>query len=142
MKSRTTREDGITAEVAQGGRPGAAVLGIDAAWTEKNPSGVALVVKNSCGWRLLALESSYRDFICPVETVPAMAAGPNWRVPSAAELFAAARKRCEVAIEIVAIDMPLSLSPISGRRAADDAVSRAYGARKCGTHVPTQRVLA
>jgi predicted RNase H-like nuclease len=33
--------------------------------------------------------------------------------------------------------MPLALSPITRRRAADDAVSRAYGARACGTHTPS-----
>ena len=32
--------------------------------------------------------------------------------------------------------MPLSRKPITGRRASDDAVSRAYGSRHCSTHTP------
>lgn len=38
---------------------------------------------------------------------------------------------------VVAVDMPMASTQISGRRASDDAVSRAYGARKCGTHSPS-----
>jgi predicted RNase H-like nuclease len=33
--------------------------------------------------------------------------------------------------------MPLSHNRITGRRTSDNAVSRAYGARKCGTHSPS-----
>src|SRR5260370_8856617 len=39
-----------------------AILGIDAAWTLTQPSGVALVAKHSTGWRLTAAGPSYRDF--------------------------------------------------------------------------------
>ena len=35
--------------------PSALVLGIDAAWTAHNPSGVALVQQAEQGWRCLAL---------------------------------------------------------------------------------------
>jgi predicted RNase H-like nuclease len=44
---------------------------------------------------------------------------------------------CGRSVDLVAIDMPLAHSPIIGRRLSDDAVSRAYGARKCGTHIPS-----
>ena len=33
--------------------------------------------------------------------------------------------------------MPLSLQAITGRRPADNHVSRVFGARKCGTHSPS-----
>ena len=46
-------------------------------------------------------------------------------------------KLCGSAPDLVAIDMPLSRKPISGRRASDDAVSRAYGSRHCSTHTPS-----
>ena len=46
-------------------------------------------------------------------------------------------KLCGSAPILVAIDMPLSRKPISGRRASDDAVSRAYGSRHCSTHTPS-----
>jgi predicted RNase H-like nuclease len=44
---------------------------------------------------------------------------------------------CGRTVDLVAIDMPLARTPIVGRRASDNAVSRAYGARKCGTHTPS-----
>ena len=42
------------------------VLGIDAAWTKHNPSGVALVAKDQAQpstWRLIAAEPSYEHFL-------------------------------------------------------------------------------
>jgi hypothetical protein len=39
------------------------VLGIDAAWTFHEPSGVALVINDAEGWRLLKLASSYQAFL-------------------------------------------------------------------------------
>lgn len=39
------------------------VLGIDAAWTAKNPSGVAIVQKRTSGWELLAAEPSCGHFL-------------------------------------------------------------------------------
>jgi hypothetical protein len=44
---------------------------------------------------------------------------------------------CGRPVDLIAIDMPLARSPIVGRRTCDDAVSRAYGGRKCGTHSPS-----
>ena len=39
-----------------------AVLGIDAAWTTTQPSGVALAVERSNGWRMIAAAASYQRF--------------------------------------------------------------------------------
>ena len=39
------------------------VLGIDAAWTAHNPSGVALVQRAAEGWQCLALAPSYDAFL-------------------------------------------------------------------------------
>jgi hypothetical protein len=39
-----------------------AVLGIDAAWTATQPSGVAVVSEEPGGWRLVAVANSYRSF--------------------------------------------------------------------------------
>lgn len=39
-------------------------------------------------------------------------------------------------VDLIAIDMPLSHDRISGRRTSDNAISSAYGARKCSTHSP------
>ena len=42
---------------------GHCVLGIDAAWTTHNPSGVALVQRTAEGWQCLSLAPSYDAFI-------------------------------------------------------------------------------
>lgn len=39
-------------------------------------------------------------------------------------------------VELIAVDMPLSLLPIKGRRVADDSVSRIYSTKWCVTHSP------
>ena len=51
--------------------PPALVLGIDAAWTAHNPSGVALVQRAAEGWQCMALAPSYDAFL-------ALAAGQPW----------------------------------------------------------------
>jgi predicted RNase H-like nuclease len=114
-----------------------AVLGIDAAWTLTEPSGVALVVESRGAWRLIAAEPSYKRFQIRAETGSPTQARPRGSRPDAAELLASAAKLCGSSVELVAIDMPLAYTPIIGRRAADDAVSHFYGARKCATHTPS-----
>ena len=39
------------------------VLGIDAAWTSRNASGVALAVESKRGWALARVASSYASFL-------------------------------------------------------------------------------
>jgi predicted RNase H-like nuclease len=112
----------------------ALVLGIDAAWTPGQPSGVALVSGDGDDWRLCALASSYGHFVA-VEA-PADPR-PRGSLPEAAQLLAAAQRMSRSRVDVVAIDMPMALSPIIGRRASDNAVTRAYGARWCGTHSPS-----
>lgn len=112
------------------------VLGIDAAWTETQPSGVALVGETASGWRLISVADSYQRFHAQADGVePELR--PSGSPPSARALLRSAGKLCGGSVDIVAIDMPLARSPIVGRRAADRAVSQAYGARKCSTHSPS-----
>ncbi len=47
------------------------VLGIDAAWTAHQPSGIALVQRTNAGWTCLAIAPSYESF-------KAQASGPGW----------------------------------------------------------------
>jgi predicted RNase H-like nuclease len=112
------------------------VLGIDAAWTPNRPSGVALATECADGWRLLAAEASYQRFQDRADghlfAGPALDSPPNPR----AVLIAASSLLNGNSVDLVAVDIPLARQPIVGRRASDDAVSRAYGARKCGTHTP------
>ncbi len=118
-----------------------AVLGIDAAWTSTQPSGIALIAEGSGGWRAIGAAPSLASFV-------GLARGESvdWKrraqagEPPLAELLGACRAllASEAArIEVVAVDMPLARGPCDARREADDAVSRRYGAAHCSTHSPT-----
>jgi predicted RNase H-like nuclease len=112
------------------------VLGIDAAWTATEPSGVALTTEDGGGWRLLAVESSYERFRGRAEgRVPD--APPRGETPDVASLLSACRRLAGRKPDLVAVDMPLSLEPIVGRRVSDRAISSAFGARKAATHSPS-----
>ena len=103
------------------------VLGIDAAWTTKNPSGVALIAGTGSTWRLCASSESYSAFT----GLPAVRE-QSWP----ASLLRSAEERAGQRVDLVTIDMPLAHGPIVARRMSDDAVSGQYGARWCGTHSP------
>jgi predicted RNase H-like nuclease len=114
-----------------------AVLGIDAAWTAAQPSGVALAVERGNGWRMIGAVASYQRFHALADERQPAEPRPMGSSPDALALLLSASILCGCSVDLVAIDMPLALSPIIGRRPADDAVSRAYGARKCETHTPS-----
>ena len=115
-----------------------AILGIDSAWTETQPSGVALLRGDGGAWQCLGVAPSYRSFV-------AIARGElvDWSrpvVPSAPDvprLSEAAAALAGAAVDVVAIDMPLSTKAIEGRRTADHLISRAFGARGCSVHSPS-----
>jgi predicted RNase H-like nuclease len=109
-----------------------AVLGIDAAWTLAQPSGVAIVREEPNGWTLVEVASSYQGFCARADHQ----LGDGFSI-APTDLLSAGSKLCGQAIDLVAIDMPLSRSPIVGRRCADNKVSAAYGAKKCVTHSPS-----
>jgi predicted RNase H-like nuclease len=117
----------------------AVVLGIDAAWGAREPSGVALARLDPGGWRCLIVAPSYQSF------VEAAIDGRTIDWSSRAEggeadvnrLLEAASRVAGAKPDIVCLDMPVSRSPITGRRAADQQISQAYGSRQCGTHSPT-----
>ncbi len=115
-----------------------AVLGIDAAWTSNNPSGVALVQDGPTGWSLVLAASSYDSFIAasnPRHAEVPIASGMRM---DCSLLLDACQRVLGRPVDLVAIDIPLSRSPIVGRRVSDDAVSKQYGgAKKCGTHSPS-----
>ncbi len=113
-----------------------AVLGIDAAWTRTEPSGVALATELSSGWRLISAASSYQRFHALADRSMPGEQRPSGSLPDAAKLLASASALCGGPVDLVAIDMPLAYTPIIGRRFSDDEVSRAYGARWCATHSP------
>jgi len=104
-----------------------AVLGIDAAWTTTQPSGVALAVERSNGWRMIAAAASYQRFHAQADRRQPPEQRPSGSEPDAMALLLSASVLCGAPLDLVAIDMPLALTPIVGRRLADDEVSRAYG---------------
>jgi predicted RNase H-like nuclease len=114
-----------------------AVLGIDAAWTLTQPSGVALAAEMPSGWRLIAAAPSYQRFQALADRSLPAEQRLTGSLPDARGLLASAMQLCDGTINIVAIDMPLAHTPVVGRRGSDDAVSKEYGGRKCGTHSPS-----
>jgi predicted RNase H-like nuclease len=113
-----------------------AVLGIDAAWTAHNPSGVAVAVNGGHGWTVKAVAPSYEQFYAQAAGLNS-SAKPTGGLPSAARMLSAASSLCGTKIDLVAIDMPLSHTPIVGRRTSDTLISKVFGGRKCGTHSPS-----
>ncbi len=112
------------------------ILGIDAAWTAGQPSGCALVDETETGWRLVVCAASYEQFVAHETERPAdlQARGS---VPDATSLIDACARANGQRPDLVAIDMPMALVPITSRRASDQAVSRHYGSRGSGTHTPS-----
>jgi predicted RNase H-like nuclease len=113
-----------------------AVVGIDAAWTVTNPSGVALAAEGPRGWRLLETECSYQRFHARANHQLQAEHRPAGGKPDPTALLSSALTLCGRPVDLVAVDMPLARTPIIGRRFADDQVSKAYGAKWCGTHTP------
>jgi predicted RNase H-like nuclease len=114
-----------------------AVLGIDAAWTVSQPSGVALALERSDIWHLSAVASSYQRFYALADRALTGEQRPSGSLPDVPKLLASASALCGARVNLVAIDIPLARTPIAGRRASDNAVSRVYGRRKAGTHTPS-----
>jgi predicted RNase H-like nuclease len=108
-----------------------AVFGIDAAWTESNASGYALVEKRAGGWRLRAAAPNLQRF--------AEACGLNGGEGKGADFALRCAERALGRLpDLVAVDMPLSRKRIEGRRKSDEAISRRFGAAKCATHSPSK----
>jgi predicted RNase H-like nuclease len=110
------------------------VLGIDAAWTTAQPSGIALVARGTARWRCLAVAPSYPSFL---------ARAVDWRAkPAGGTADCAALIDACIAIagappDVIAIDMPLAHVPITARRPADNLVSSAFGRFGLGVHTPS-----
>ena len=115
-----------------GGHPrdpeSACVLGIDAAWTDHQPSGIALVQNTATGWRCLAVAPSYKAFL-------AQASGQTWdpkqkatgNRPDPAALLKASQQLAGAEVSCVSVDMPLATTPMNRRRAADTPISSRFG---------------
>ncbi|WP_262526321.1 DUF429 domain-containing protein [Agrobacterium tumefaciens] len=88
-------------------------------------------------WHLIFAGPSYSHLLDHAEAGVVSISRPSGSVPKAATLLAAAGKIAGVPVDLVAVDMPLSLEPIKARRVSDNLVSAHYGARHCSTHTPS-----
>lgn len=115
------------------------ILALDPAWTASQPSGVALLTEASGHWRCAGLAPSYGQFVALGDrTLVDWSQRPSGGAPDVESLLEAAQRLLGGApVDLVTIDMPVAVGAITGRRAADNAVSRAFGARGCSTHSPT-----
>ena len=117
---------------------GHCVLGIDAAWTAHQPSGIALVQNTASGWSCLTIAASYDNFLV-------QASGQSWDPeqkatgsrPDPAALLEASQQLAGAELSCVSVDMPLATTPITSRRAADNAISSRFGLRGCAVHSPS-----
>lgn len=108
------------------------VLGIDAAWTNGNPSGVCLLTDDSFKREILRLSSSYEGFIKGIQD---MAAKPLGAKPSISSLLEA----CEdYFVDCIAVDMPLSNELITGRRSSEKTLSEVYGEKGASAYTPNK----
>lgn len=123
----------------------AAVLGLDAAWTPGGTSGVALAAKVDGRWQCLAVAPGYGLF-CDLAH-GRIVEGEQWRgkpaggPADAAALLAACQALlsgagCGGEVAVVAVDMPLSPTALTGRRAADNLAAGALARYGCGVHSP------
>ena len=110
-------------EGVRGTPPMTAILAIDAAWTVQQPSGVALLVNVGGRWRCAGLAPSYQQFEKLADGEPVnWDLKPTGRRPDLDRLLAVCRQLLDgEQVSLIAMDMPLSLEPITGRRAAGNA---------------------
>ena len=113
-----------------------AILGVDPAWSETNPSGAALLSNQG---EIIAIAPSYVSFVALAEgnkvdwSEPAKPDGEIEEVLNAAEQLAP-----NDPVKVVSVDMPVSKLKITSRRPADNMVSKVFGVNWCGTHSPSK----
>lgn len=118
-------------------RASRAILGIDAAWTPTQPTGIALVAEANCGWHLISAEPSVADFLGDGWQAAGTLTRPRGSGMVATALLERADVMAGVWPSLITVDMPMARSQILGRRVSDNAVSREFGRMGCGTHTPS-----
>lgn len=110
-------------------------LGIDAAWTNKEPSGVCLLSSKNGGLcEIIRLGKSYSEFIAG--TIDWSKKADCVRVTTEDIL-----KICQEAVsypDCIAVDMPIAPYHIKSRRACESEISKAYGGKGASTHNPNE----
>ena len=111
------------------------VLGIDAAWTATNPSGVALLSSNTTPPKLIRASPSFEDFV--LGTDPDAWCAKHSSPASLHEVLAVAAELGGGSVDVIAVDMPIATTPVHGRRTSDHLISKCFGGGGCSTHTPT-----
>jgi len=111
------------------------VLGIDAAWTATNPSGVALVSSEGSPPKLIRASPSFEDFVLGTDP-NAWCAKHNFRA-SLDDVLSVATELGGASVDVIAVDMPIATKPVRARRTSDHLISKCFGGRGCSTHTPT-----
>ena len=114
----------------------AVVLGIDAAWTERGSSAVAVLRYEQKRRHIVAVAPSYSSFIGLGHGRPVTWMNGPGGAADVTGLLATAELLAGSPVDVVAIDMPMSHKAISGYRIADRELSRAFGAVQVSTHTP------
>ena len=118
------------------------VLGIDAAWTHGEPSGVALVEETIVSkWKCLGVAPSYDTFtgLANRRSIEWQSAYFNGSVPDGDQVLQASVQLSGNEPDVITVDMPVSKVEIPGRRPADNAISVAFGRHRAGTHSPSSQ---
>lgn len=116
------------------------VLGIDAAWTPRNPSGIALLaVAAGHKLELLRVARACAEFISDLELGPRdwLSIPLSGKTLNISEILDATIRQAGALPNVIALDIPLSPLPIRRRRPADNAISSKYGSQWAGTHTPS-----
>lgn len=115
------------------------ILAIDTAWTATEPTGIALLKEEGMSWSCVALAPSYADFYALAEGKAIdWEQKPEGEFPDINRLLNSAKQLLgQDMISLITVDMPVSTVPILGRREAESAISKAFGAMGCATHSPS-----
>lgn len=109
------------------------ILGVDCAWTEKEPSGIALVeYQPSIGANLIKLGRSYDEFYSDEIDW-------NTKVHGNAPDFTSLLQYCTNngwSVDLITLDIPLASELIRGRRSCDSEISKFYGGKGASVHSP------
>ncbi len=111
------------------------ILGVDAAWTEKEPTGVALLsINNDNSIQAVKIARSYEEFSKGRISWDNSVTGSK---PDFPRLLCYCRNN-EWVIDLIALDIPLSPERIIVRRECDRLISRHYGKYGASTHSPSE----
>lgn len=110
-------------------------LGIDAAWTNKQPSGVCLlksIGENQC--EIIRLGRSYTEF-------ESGRIDWNQKVANPIANLSEVLRTCsylDALPDCIAVDMPIASYHIKSRRECETAISKEYGRKGASTHNPNE----